>query len=298
MLTPGWALRAIGRPEHRVDVEWAAVKVATRYPTVLITGAAGSIGSMVGHMLDGAGARVIRTDIDRSFPSPLRVDVTEPDDVRDALEDCGAGLVIHAAGAKSAPAGETEPVTALKVNGEGTANVIEAARRVRWGCRVVTLSTCKAADPETTYGASKLLAERITLQAGQTVARFYNVVETAGNVFETWANLPDGPLPVTSCYRQFITLREAVWLVLASAVQEPGRYTLGDMERRWMPDVATDLYPGRTIQLVAPRRGDRAVEPFYAKCEWATKVERGSPLRRVLCPHTGTADAACLRPAA
>src|SRR5262245_18867419 len=214
-----------------------------RNERILITGAAGSIGTAASRALDDGGLSSSATDL----PD---IDGTTPLDVRDlaaieaALERDRPTLVLHLAGAKSAPAAETDVHNALEVNSWGTAGLVAAAGRA--GVRVVTASTCKACDPETVYGATKLLAERLTIAAGGSVARFYNVVESSGNVFEAWRRLPpDEPLPVTPCSRFLITLDDALALLLWAAVLPPGRYTIDPGEARTIAEVASELYPDR-----------------------------------------------------
>jgi FlaA1/EpsC-like NDP-sugar epimerase len=150
--------------------------------------------------------------------------------------------------------------------------------------RVVLASTCKACDPETVYGASKLIAERMVLNAGGTVARFFNVVQSCGNVFELWRALPEGePLPVTPCERYFITIGEAVALLLWAAVLPRGRYAVKPVKSRSMVSVAASSFPGRTIAMVPPRRGDRRREPLLGGSEWLEDVEPW--LYRISSPH-------------
>jgi FlaA1/EpsC-like NDP-sugar epimerase len=161
----------------------------------------------------------------------------------------------------------------------------------------VTASTCKSCEPETAYGASKLVAERVTLNAGGSVARFYNVVESSGNVFEIWAQVPaDEPLLVTPCRRYFISLAEAVSLVIWTAILPPGRYGFDPGQPREMHDVASDLYPGRQLQSVPPRRGDRIAEPLAARHE---QVEQGARpgLLRIVGAHDLAATDGRLDPA-
>ncbi|MBI3980340.1 MAG: polysaccharide biosynthesis protein [Chloroflexi bacterium] len=242
---------------------------------ILITGASGSIGARVAGLLADAGIRCYPTDIDtldvrshRSFAAwPAALTPT---------------VILHLAAAKHAPEGELDPQATVETNVTGTANMLRYAARVN--ARPVLASTCKAADPETVYGATKLIAERMTLNAGGSVARLFNVRESSGNVFETWAALPvDAPLPVTPCWRYFISLDAAVALVLWAAVLGPGRYTLAAGQPLYMPHVAADLYPGRAQTMLPPRRGDRAVEPAQAACERARVL--GGGLVTLVSPH-------------
>jgi len=109
----------------------------------------------------------------------VEVDVRDADAIGSFIASHAPGVIFHLAGAKHAPVGEIDPHDSLWTNTLGTYNVVEAAKKT--GARVVLASTCKAINPETAYGASKLLAERITLNyENGTVARFHNIVETQG----------------------------------------------------------------------------------------------------------------------
>lgn len=221
---------------------------------VLITGAYGSLGSLLAPRLRMAGAdHLCLTDIGE-------LDVTILGEVEAVFDGFAPTLIYHLAACKYAPEGETDPAGTLEVNAVGTANVVAAAQAV--GARVVTASTCKACDPETVYGATKLIAERLTLNAGGWVARFYNVRESAGNVFETWAALPeDEPLLVTPCWRYFISLEQAVDLLARVPSMPSGRYTVAPGRPVAVRDLAATLYPGRSTTPIPPRRGDRLIEP-------------------------------------
>lgn len=241
---------------------------------VLVTGGQGAIGTALVPRLDELGHIVTIADTD--------YDVTDWMAVHTLLEQVRPDLIYHLAGAKSAPDGETDPGQALEVNAVGTANVVDVAELV--GARVVTASSCKACNPETAYGASKLLAEKLTIQAGGSVARFYNVRETAGNVFDFWAGLPAGePLPVTPCWRYVISLDQALELLLATAELPAGRYTVDPGPSRPMFEWAELAHPGRAQRSVRPRRGDRLIEPRHAANE--RLIPLGAGLERIEATH-------------
>ena len=281
--------RILGRRERPLPLDEPLERLAGK--RVLITGAAGSIGSVAASLLRGT-ANVIATDKDSG---DLAVDVRLENEVARAMETERPDVVLHLAAAKSAPDAERDPMSALEVNVLGTRNILGHAPAA---CHVVTASTCKSCEPETAYGASKLVAERVTLNAGGSVSRFYNVVESSGNVFETWGALaPDAPLEVTPCRRYFISLAEAVSLVLWTAVLPSGRYGFDPGGARDMRDVAADLYPGRLLHAIPPRRGDRLVEPLAARHE---QVEQGAipSLLRIIGTHDIAATDGRLAPAA
>lgn len=244
--------------------------------TVLITGAAGAVGSAVAERLE-ADARwnVVRTDIDT-------LDVTHHSAVSIALLEHDPDVVLHLAGQKHAPVGEIEVEETLDVNVEGTRNVIEATAAD--GVRVVTASTCKACDPETVYGATKLIAERLTLNAGGVVIRFHNIPEAGGNVLRLWESLPaDEPLPVCDAYRYFLPMSRAVDLAVR-ALELPGsaRYMADPGDPVWIPTLAEKLYPGRDHLRIPLRRGDRHREPLHAACE---TLHQHGDLFRIVSPY-------------
>ena len=280
--------RILGRPERPLPLDEPLARLAGK--RVLITGAQGSIGGAAAEILRGA-AELIETDKHVGDPA---LDVRVESDVKAVLEEVRPDVILHLAAAKSAPEGERDPMAALEINVIGTRNVLAHAPE---GCHVVTASTCKSCEPETAYGASKLVAERVTLNAAGSVARFYNVVESSGNVFEIWDAVPsDRPLLVTPCRRYFISLAEAVSLVIWTAILPSARYGFDPGNPREMRDVAVDLFPGRALQSVPPRRGDRIAEPLAARHEHvAQDVIHG--LLRIVGAHDAVATDGRLEPA-
>jgi FlaA1/EpsC-like NDP-sugar epimerase len=227
---------------------------------IVVTGSAGSVGQALCARL---GEEVcVGHDVDT-------MDVTDAAQVRFVLGALKPRVVYHLAGAKHAPEGELDPEHVAAVNIGGTANVLDAAG----AAQVVLASTCKACDPETAYGASKLIAERMVLNAGGVVVRFHNIPESSGNVFRLWESLPASePLPVTDCWRYFTPMDEAVELLLQAPALPTGRYCVPPSGPEWMPDVAARLYPGRERLMVPRRRGDREREPAYAASETIESV--------------------------
>jgi len=121
-------------------------------------------------------------------------------DVRDAsrLERALAGItvVVHAAALKQVPACEYNPFEAIQTNIMGGRNVIDAA--INQGVhRVLALSTDKAVNPINLYGATKLCAEKVFVQANAyagaqdsrfSCARYGNVVGSRGSVIPVFMN--------------------------------------------------------------------------------------------------------------
>ncbi len=272
-MTEEWVKKVLGRAERLIP-ETAPPK------RVLITGGAGSVGQALYYKLRDT-TEVWLTDLG---DGPTGMDVLDRHLVESKFAVHRPEVVYHLAGAKHAPHGELDPWGVLRTNVEGTRNVLAAAAMV--GARVVVASTCKACDPETAYGASKLLAERMTLNARQWVVRFHNIIETSGNVFTLWKGAD--PISVTECERYFISLEEAVNLTVWAGSEKtfkPGRYAIAPGDPRRMVDVARELYPDTKQEMIPRRRGDRFKEPALAACEVAQGMYFEGSIWRIESPH-------------
>lgn len=226
----------LGRASRPVLTEDTRAALAGR--SVLITGAGGSIGSELARQVAACGPALltlmdqseyhlfqVEAEVRRQWPG-LRLhvvlgDVTRAADVAEAF-DCTPDLVLHAAAYKHVTMVERAIVAAARVNVLGTAMVLEAARRV--GCRMVLVSSDKAAEPASVMGATKRMAEMVVLASGgageRAVVRFGNVLGSSGSVLELMVRAIDqgAPIPVTdpSATRYFMTVGEAVSLVLTA----------------------------------------------------------------------------------
>jgi len=130
-------------------------------------------------------------------------------DIRDK-ERChlavrNVNIVFHAAAMKHIDICEQNPFDAVKTNVIGTSNMLEVSI-LEGITNFIFISTDKATNPTSTLGASKLLAERLTLDAGSspennkmifTIARFGNVVGSRGSVFQIFNQQLRYNLPIT-----------------------------------------------------------------------------------------------------
>lgn len=236
--------------------------------SILITGASGSIGKRLCERL--LGCDVVATDI---------VDCVNKLDVTDILSikkytNKKFDVVINLAGAKHAPLGEQDSFEAMNINTIGTSNLIKLFP----SSKIILTSTCKSCNPETVYGASKLIAERLTLNSGNSVARFFNVIQSSGNVFEIWEqqNIKE---VASNCKRYFVSLDEAVGLIIYTMLAPQGRYSVNPMECREMCDIYKAIYGNKEYKLIRPRRGDRLVELKHSTSEYVEIENEGSILK-------------------
>src|SRR5215472_7090278 len=158
-------------------------------------------------------------------------------DVRDVqrLERAFAGVtvVVHAAALKQVPACEYNPFEAIQTNINGGKNVIDAA--INQGVRrIVALSTDKAVNPINLYGATKLCAEKMFVQANAyagtretrcACARYGNVVGSRGSVIPIFLEQRKrGRITITDprMTRFWITLEQGVRFVIRCLEQMHG----------------------------------------------------------------------------
>ena len=236
---------------------------------ILVTGGNGSIGNRLKERLPNA----IFTDIEE-------LDVTNEEVVKEKLNSIKPDIIINIAGAKHAPLGEVDIEETLDINTLGVINILKH----KGDAKLIQCSTCKSANPETVYGATKLISERLVLNSGGVIARFFNVVESSGNVFELWKE--QSVIKVaTECYRHFISLDEACGLLLKCITLPTGRYLVNSPELRNMKDIANICYPNKNKEIISPRRGDRITEVFLATNETIEMVLEYGSLIKVYCTH-------------
>ena len=226
--------------------------------TVLVTGAAGSIGSELARqvaanhparlvLLDQAESPLYWIDLELrgNYPA-LQIDAVVAD-ILDAerMDQVFASTipdrVYHAAAYKHVPLMEENPREALRNNVLGTWEVAMRAGRVGAG-RFVLVSTDKAADPANVMGATKRAAEEVVqeLQARYpdthyTAVRFGNVLGSNGSVLPLFQKQVEAGGPITITHpevtRYFMMIPEAVQLVLQAGLlpEARGRIAMLDM---------------------------------------------------------------------
>ncbi|HMX17697.1 MAG TPA: nucleoside-diphosphate sugar epimerase/dehydratase [Anaerolineales bacterium] len=193
-------------------------------------------------------------------------------------------VVFHAAAHKHVPLMEANPVEAITNNVLGTRNVVQAAldHNVE---RFILISTDKAVNPSSIYGATKRLAEAIVLDAAYrnkrafAVVRFGNVLGSRGSIIPIFKNqiANGGPVTIThpDMFRFFMTIPEAVYLVLqASSMNNGGEvFVLNMGEPVRILDLAEDLIklsglePQKDIEIAFTgiRPGEKLTEELWVE---------------------------------
>lgn len=239
-----------------IELDDGNVEQKLKDEVVLVTGAAGSIGSgLVRRIalyqpkliiaLDQAESPLYELEIEmhRDFPNTnfefAIGDIRRKDRMVRLFEKFRPTLVFHAAAYKHVPLMEENPTEAVLTNVLGTKTLVDLS--MRWDVkRFVFVSTDKAVNPTSVMGSSKRVAEiyaQSNNKKGSTLfitTRFGNVLGSNGSVIPLFKKQIDngGPITVThpDVTRYFMTIPEACQLVLeAGAMGEGGEIYVFDM---------------------------------------------------------------------
>jgi len=210
-------------------------------------------------------------------------------DVRDAqrLERAFSGVtvVIHAAALKQVPACEYNPFEAIQTNIMGGRNVIDAAinRGVR---RILALSTDKAVNPINLYGATKLCAEKMFIQANAyagtqdtrfSCVRYGNVLESRGSVIPVFREQSKrGKITITDprMTRFWITLEQGVRLVIRAIEQmHGGEIFVPKIPSMNLMEMAGVVAPGCDVETIGIRPGEKLHEVLISEDEARQAIE-------------------------
>src|SRR5256886_2575409 len=193
-------------------------------------------------------------------------------DVRDAqrLERAlsGVDIVVHAAALKQVPACEYNPFEAVQTNIVGAKNVIDAA--IDQGVkRVMAVSTDKAVNPVNLYGATKLCAEKMFVQANAysgeggarlSCTRYGNVVGSRGSIIPLFIEQRrNGHVTITDprMTRFWLTLEQGVRFVMRCLEQMHGGEIFGPkIPSMRITELAETLAPGCERKHVGIRPGE------------------------------------------
>ncbi len=224
---------------------------------------------------------------ERGFQHPsLRYfigDVRDVDRLKRALS--GTTIVIHAAALKQVPACEYNPFEAIQTNIMGGRNVIDAAidSDVR---RILALSTDKAVNPINLYGATKLCAEKMFVQANAyagtrdtrfSCARYGNVVGSRGSVIPIFIEQRKrGKITITDprMTRFWLTLEHGVKFVINCLEQmHGGEIFVPKIPSMRLLDLAETIAPGCEVENIGIRPGEKLHEVLVSEDESRNTLE-------------------------
>lgn len=276
------------RPEIHINTDNVSQVISDK--VVMVTGAAGSIGSEIVRQVSKFGPRLVvlaeiaesplhdlSLDLNKLFPkihyARVITDVRNRDMLREVFEEYHPQIIFHAAAYKHVPLMEEYPTQAILANVLGTKNVADLAVEYK-AERFVMISTDKAVNPTNVMGASKRIAEiyvqslfrKLSAQDPNVTkfitTRFGNVLGSNGSVVPFFKKqiAAGGPVTVThpDIIRYFMTIPEASCLVLeASTLGKGGEIFCFDMGAPVkIADLAKNMIrlagfqPGKDIEIV------------------------------------------------
>jgi FlaA1/EpsC-like NDP-sugar epimerase len=306
----------LGRQQVRLDEAHVQQRIAGR--SVLVTGAAGSIGSELCRQLarldpaqlvafDQAESDLFRieNEVRERYPdlefTPALGSIRETGRISEILRKHRIEMIFHAAAYKHVPMMESHVGEAVRNNVLGTWNLVRTARSHHVQS-LLMISSDKAVNPVCVMGATKRVCERIVSACspgnGQTrcmSVRFGNVLGSNGSVVPIFHSqiAAGGPVKVThpEARRYFMTISEAVSLVLQASSKSQGQeiFVLDMGEPVRIVDLAENMirlagkipYEDIDIEFTGLRPGEKLIEELRGNGDGltATALEKMHVLR-------------------
>lgn len=259
--------------------------------TVLVTGGSGSFGRKFTEVIlsehDPKSVRIysrgelkqleMRFCFDDDRLRFLIGDVRDRDRLYRAMN--GVDVVVHAAALKQVPACEYNPIEAMRTNVDGAINVIDAAidNSVE---KVMALSTDKAVYPVNLYGATKMVAEKLFVQANSysggkknafSCIRYGNVVGSRGSVIPVFKEQnKTGTITITDdrMTRFWITLDQGVHFVIDCIERmKGGEIFVPRIPSMRITDLAEVIAPEAKRKIIGIRPGEKLHEILLTEDE-------------------------------
>jgi len=270
---------------------------------VLITGGTGSIGSeLVRQVLQYQPAKVRVFSRDETKQYELIESLGYPKDFNILIGDIrdkerlnfafrGVDIVLHAAAMKHVSISEYNPFEVIKTNILGSQNVIDAA--IEQGVKkVVAISTDKAVNPTGVLGTSKLMMEKLFVNANNYIktketkflcVRFGNVMWSRGSVLPSWKEhaAKEKVIKVTDqeMTRFFMSTEQAINLVLkATALTQGGEIFTFKMSSIKLIDLSKifleKYFPSQAIKIevVGRRQGEKIHEELFDQADLGKQI--------------------------
>jgi UDP-N-acetylglucosamine 4,6-dehydratase/5-epimerase len=260
--------------------------------TVMVTGGTGSFGrKFIRHLVDNYSTKkIIIFSRDELKQHEMRIqgyddgrlryfigDVRDLNRLKRAMR--GVDIVVHAAALKQVPACEYNPIEAVETNIGGAKNVIDAALDAEVK-KVIALSTDKAVSPINLYGATKLVAEKLFVQANSyagmynthfSCVRYGNVIGSRGSVIPVFLEqMKQNCLTITDerMTRFWITLSQAVNFVIKCIERmHGGEVFVPNIPSMKVTDLAQAMAPNCDMKKIGIRAGEKLHEILVSEDE-------------------------------
>jgi len=261
---------------------------------VLVTGGGGSIGSAIVKKILEYPVKTVRVfDTDEYRLFKLKRELNDSrlrfllgnilDRERVNIAGNNVDIIIHAAAVKNIEITEFNAIETIDININGTVNMIKMAMEKKPE-RFLYISTDKAVDNSTLYGTTKQIGERLVRWAGIHIenmkfgsARFGNVIESKGNVFEVWNEevKKNKPLSITdpNMRRYFFHVNDAVEFTIQCLTQmKEGEIFVPKMKSKSIKELALKI--SKKHKIIGLRPGEKIEEILMTEAEKNTAIEK------------------------
>lgn len=262
---------------------------------VLVTGGTGSLGWSLTKELLNLQPEAIRIfsrneywqwKMAREFEGEKRLrfligDIRDADRLHMALKD--VNYVVHCAALKHVDICEYNPIEAVKTNIDGAINIIQESLNNNVS-NVLAISTDKAVHPINIYGASKLTAEKLFIDANKSskstafsVVRCGNFWGSRGSVMEQWQN-NNGVIKVTdpNMTRYVLPIESGIRLVIQFLEEmKGGEIFIPKMAKVTLNDIADIVAPDAEREVIGLRPGEKVNEELWTDEEADKLTDKG-----------------------
>lgn len=263
--------------------------------TILITGGAGSVGSVLVKKILKFPVKTVRVlDIDEHALFRLNRAIDDKrlrlllgsitDKERIEMAGYQADIILHLAAIKNIEISEFNPIETIDTNVQGMINLLKMSIRNK-PKKFLNVSTDKAADASTLYGTTKQICERLTSWAGVHMEqtkfasiRLGNVRETRGNVFEIWNEEKNNKKPLSITHpkmeRYFFHVDEAVDHILKCIpLVNLGEIFVPKMKSYKIKNLASEI--SKKHKIIGLRQGEKIKEILITQEEKKIAQEKG-----------------------
>ena len=264
--------------------------------TLLITGGAGSVGSVLVKKILEFPVKTVRVlDIDEHALFRLNRSINDKrlrlllgsitDKERIEMAGYQVDIIFHLAAIKNIEISEFNPIETIDTNVQGMINLLKMSMRNK-PKKFLNISTDKAAEASTLYGTTKQICERLTSWAGTHIEdikfasiRLGNVRETRGNVFEIWNEEKENnePLSITDpkMKRYFFHVDEAVEHILKCIILvNLGEIFVPKMKLYSIKELASEI--SKKQKTIGIRQGEKLEEILITEEEKKKAQEKNN----------------------
>jgi len=294
-----------------INIDMKLIREFIQGKSVLVTGAAGSIGSqlckeilkfnpkaLIAFDQNETGIFHLERRLRDSFPNSIMKfyigTICDTQRLDTVFEENSIHVVFHAAAYKHVPLMEENPYEAIKNNIIGTSTLAEIFLKHPQAEKFIFISTDKAIRPTSLMGATKRVGEMMCFLSNNKngkkfcAVRFGNVLDSQGNVIEIFQEMIKNQKPIEITHpemkRYFMMTSEACLLVMeAAAITTGGQTFILDMgEPIKIVDLAHEMIrlagyePNSDIPIIfsKPRLGEKLFEELLSENEIPTKLEK------------------------